>query len=150
MAFFLPQRLSPKWDQVATVPETSEILCLIHCSFSLSLSLSLSLPSPPSLPSLSPFKDLFISCMWAHCRCLQTHQKRASDPNTDGREPPCGCWELNSGPLEEQLVLLTADPSLQPCFCFLMLGMNRRPCAMLGKHLTTPLLTRLDFLVCKI
>jgi hypothetical protein len=32
----------------------------------------------------------------------------------DGCEPPCGCWELNSGPLEEQPVLLTADPSLQP------------------------------------
>ena len=32
-------------------------------------------------------------------------QKRASDPITDGCEPPCGCWELNSGPLEEQLVL---------------------------------------------
>jgi hypothetical protein len=27
---------------------------------------------------------------------------RASDPITDGCEPPCGCWELNSGPLEEQ------------------------------------------------
>jgi hypothetical protein len=33
---------------------------------------------------------------------------------TDGCEPPCGCWELNSGPLEEQSVLLTAQPSLQP------------------------------------
>ena len=43
-----------------------------------------------------------------------THQKRASDPITDGCEPPCGCWELNSGPLEEQSVLLTAEPSLQP------------------------------------
>jgi hypothetical protein len=42
-----------------------------------------------------------------------THQKRASDPITDGCEPPCGCWELNSGPLEEQSVLLTAEPSLQ-------------------------------------
>jgi hypothetical protein len=28
-------------------------------------------------------------------------------------EPPCGCWELNSGPLEEQSALLTAEPSLQ-------------------------------------
>lgn len=27
-------------------------------------------------------------------------------------EPPCGCWELNPGPLEEQLGLLTMDPSL--------------------------------------
>ena len=45
---------------------------------------------------------------------LQTHQKRTSDPITDGCEPPCGCWELNSGPLEEQSVLLTTEPSLQP------------------------------------
>ena len=28
-------------------------------------------------------------------------------------EPPCGCWKLNSGPLEEQSVLLTTEPSLQ-------------------------------------
>ena len=27
------------------------------------------------------------------------------DPFTDSCEPPCGCWELNSGPLEEQLVV---------------------------------------------
>jgi hypothetical protein len=40
--------------------------------------------------------------------------KRASDPITDGCEPPCGCWELNSGPLEKWPVLLTAEPSLQP------------------------------------
>ena len=30
------------------------------------------------------------------------------------RESPCGCWELNSGPLEEQPLLLTAEPSWQP------------------------------------
>jgi hypothetical protein len=34
-----------------------------------------------------------------HCGCLQTHQKRTSDPITGGCEPPCGCWELNSGSL---------------------------------------------------
>jgi hypothetical protein len=32
----------------------------------------------------------------------------------DGCEPPCGCWDLNSGPLEEQSVLLTTEPFLQP------------------------------------
>ena len=32
----------------------------------------------------------------------------------DGCEPPCGCWELNSGSLEEEPVLLTPEPSLQP------------------------------------
>ena len=44
---------------------------------------------------------------------LQTHQKRAYDLITDGCEPPCGCWGLNAGPLEEQSVLLTAESSLQ-------------------------------------
>jgi hypothetical protein len=42
------------------------------------------------------------------------HQKRVSNPITDGWEPPCGCWELNSGPLEEQSLFLTAESSLQP------------------------------------
>ena len=33
---------------------------------------------------------------------------------TDSCELPYGCWELNPGPLEEQSVLLTAEPFLQP------------------------------------
>ena len=41
-------------------------------------------------------------------------QKRASELITDGCELPCGCRELNSGLLEEQSVLVTAEPSLQP------------------------------------
>jgi hypothetical protein len=40
-------------------------------------------------------------------------KKSASDPITDDCKPPCGCWELNSGPLEEESVLLTTEPSLQ-------------------------------------
>jgi hypothetical protein len=60
------------------------------------------------------FNYVFILCIWVHCSCLQMHQKRASDPMTDGCEPLCGCWEWNSGPLEEQPVLLTTEPSLQP------------------------------------
>jgi hypothetical protein len=60
-----------------------------------------------------------ILCIWVHHCSLQTHQKRAPDPITDGCEPPCGCWELNSGPLEEQSVLLIAEPSLQPRYIFL-------------------------------
>jgi hypothetical protein len=42
----------------------------------------------------------------------------------DGCEPPCGCWDLNSGPLEDQSVLLTAEPSHQPTtfiFCFVFI-----------------------------
>jgi hypothetical protein len=55
--------------------------------------------------------------MYLHYSCLQTHQKRESDLITDGCEPPCGCWDLNSGPSEEQSVLLTTEPSHQPALC---------------------------------
>ena len=37
----------------------------------------------------------------------------ASDPIIDSNEPSCSCWELNSGPLEEQAVFLTTEPPLQ-------------------------------------
>jgi hypothetical protein len=62
------------------------------------------------------FNDLFILCIWVHCSCLQTHQKRASDLISDGLEPPCGCWELNSGPLEEQSVSW-AISQVYPLYC---------------------------------
>jgi hypothetical protein len=29
-------------------------------------------------------------------------------------EQPCGCWELNPGPLEKHPVLLITEPSLHP------------------------------------
>jgi hypothetical protein len=64
--------------------------------------------------SFFSFFNIFTLFIWVYCSYLQTHQKRASDPITDGCEPPCGCWELNSGALEEQSVLLTAESSLQP------------------------------------
>jgi hypothetical protein len=41
------------------------------------------------------------------------HQKRVSDLIRDGCEPPCGFWDLNSGPWEEQSVLLPAEPRTQ-------------------------------------
>ena len=46
--------------------------------------------------------------------CMSAHQKRAPDLIMDGCEPSCGYWELNSGSLKEQSVLLTSEPSLQP------------------------------------
>ena len=45
---------------------------------------------------------------------MSAGQKRAPDLITDGCEPPCGCWELNSEFLIEQAKLLTSEPSLQP------------------------------------
>jgi hypothetical protein len=41
-------------------------------------------------------------------------QKRSPDLIMGGCEPPCGCWDLNSGPSEEQSVLLPTEPSPQP------------------------------------
>ena len=34
--------------------------------------------------------------------------------SSDGCEPPRGCSGLNSGPVEEQSALLTAEPTLSP------------------------------------
>jgi hypothetical protein len=55
--------------------------------------------------------------MSALAACTPPCQKMASAPITDGCEPPYSCWELNSGPLEEQPVLLTSEPALQPSLC---------------------------------
>jgi hypothetical protein len=57
------------------------------------------------------FKDLFMY-MSGLPACTASFQKRASDPIIDGCEAPCGCWELNSGPLEKLSVVLTAEPSI--------------------------------------
>jgi hypothetical protein len=39
-----------------------------------------------------------------------------------GCEPPCGCWEVNSGTLEEQSVFLPAEPSYQPPHYLFLIG----------------------------
>lgn len=57
--------------------------------------------------------------MFVLSACAPTCQKRASDPFIDDCEPPSGCRELNSEPLEEQLVFLTARPFHQPNFSVL-------------------------------
>jgi hypothetical protein len=45
--------------------------------------------------------------------CMPAHQKRAPDLIVDGCEPPRGCMELSSGPLEEQPVHLISEPFLR-------------------------------------
>lgn len=44
--------------------------------------------------------------MGALSACMSIHL------NTNSCEPPCECWEPNSGPSKEQWVLLTTEPSL--------------------------------------
>jgi hypothetical protein len=50
---------------------------------------------------------------WLHI-CLCDGARSPGTGVTDRCELLCGCWELNPGPLEGQLVCLTAGPSLQP------------------------------------
>ncbi|XP_060240758.1 E3 ubiquitin-protein ligase NEDD4 isoform X1 [Meriones unguiculatus] len=48
--------------------------------------------------------------------CLDKQEDGVGSPGsevTDGCEPPCGCWELNPGSLEEEHVLFTTEPCLQ-------------------------------------
>ena len=67
---------------------------------------------------------LFIICKYTVV--VFRHQKRTFDLITDGCEPLCGCWDLNSGPSVEQSVLLTAEPSISPAlvFCFFETGFH--------------------------
>jgi hypothetical protein len=44
---------------------------------------------------------------------MSAGQNRAPDLIIDVCDPPCSCWELNSGLLEKQIVLLTSELSLQ-------------------------------------
>lgn len=50
----------------------------------------------PILPFLKRFTHYVYNVLSALCQ----HHQKAPDLATDGCEPPCGCWELNSEPLE--------------------------------------------------
>ena len=46
--------------------------------------------------------------------CVMMAELLELELQIDSCELPCGCWELNSGPLEEQSEFLTTEPFLQP------------------------------------
>jgi hypothetical protein len=67
---------------------------------------------------VSPHYSFFILYVWVFCMhaclyhmrawCWQRPQEGVGSSGTevtDGCESPCGCWELNPGPLEKQPVL---------------------------------------------
>lgn len=53
---------------------------------------------------------MYAMCMPDACRI----QKRALNSLNwkDDHEPPCGCWKLRPGALQEQQVLLSTEPSI--------------------------------------
>jgi hypothetical protein len=53
------------------------------------------------------FLKIYLLIICKYTVAVFRHQKRESDLITDGCEPPCGCWDLNSGPSEEQSGALT-------------------------------------------
>ena len=77
------------------------------------LGLQMCNPSP-----LTPFYSLWVFCLHV-CVCTVCPQR--SDESirfpgtgvTDSCELPCGCWESNPGPLQEQSVRVTTENSLK-------------------------------------
>lgn len=54
-------------------------------------------------------------CLYTICRPTEVRRGHGICTNggMDGCEPPCRYWELNLCPLQEDLVLLTAEPPLR-------------------------------------
>lgn len=55
----------------------------------------------------------------ALCACMEPMEVRRSfgfcgTRFTRGYKTLCGCWELNEGPLQDQLMILTDKPSIPP------------------------------------
>lgn len=62
--------------------------------------------------------DVLPACMYVYCVSgTSGGQRRALDGTgvTEGCEPPRECWESNPGLLQEQQMLLMAEPTLWPC-----------------------------------
>ena len=58
--------------------------------------------------------DLFMYEYGYFCLYEHLHARSLETIHTASCEQPCGCWELNSGPLQNQPVPFS-EPSLQPC-----------------------------------
>jgi hypothetical protein len=65
-------------------------------------------------PCLLPPKDVFIITHKYTVAIFRCTRRGRQISFTGGCEPPCSCWDLNSGPSQEQSVLLPAEPSRQP------------------------------------
>lgn len=63
--------------------------------------------------------DIFLKIFYLFCLhvCVCAPYVCIESPGAgvvDDWELPCGCWEVNLGPLQEEYVLLDTEPPLQP------------------------------------
>jgi hypothetical protein len=65
-------------------------------------------------PSPKTFANLFFNCMGFACTFVSEGIGSPRNGVINSCKLPCGCLELNLGPLKKQSVLLTAEPSFQP------------------------------------
>ena len=67
---------------------------------------------------------LILCALVCLCVCLCEGVRSPGTGVTDSFELLCGCWKLNSGPLEKQSVLITTEPSHQSpiLFCLVWFG----------------------------
>jgi hypothetical protein len=137
---------------------THQNLFLAGCDFISPTHLSPSLPYPAlvttmlpttSMRSTSSFRNCFPSfyfiymavlpvCVSAPCTCLVSMEASrvvgsTGTGVTDGCELPCGCWELNLGPLQEQPGYLAANPPPQYQVCKI-LWVRAMVCIWLHPH----------------
>jgi len=100
---------------VGSVPAQVWSHCTGPSSVCLYLSLTFSLVFLPMVSFYFIFFKIYLFYVYEYTVAVFRHIRRGHRiPLQDGCETPCGCWDLNSGPLEEQSVLLAAEPALQP------------------------------------
>lgn len=67
--------------------------------------------------------------VYSACRSLREGIGSSETGITDGHEPPRACWELNSGPVEEQPEFITVESLLQSFSVYFEAGSH---CVALG------------------
>ena len=76
--------------------------------------------------------------------CLHVSAGSSGTGAMDGCESPCGCWGWNPGPLQDQHMLLTAEPSLYTQPLIFNLGIYRvetKPYSLRQTHTEMPVVT---------
>lgn len=92
--------------------ETVEECCLLTAGLRFMLSLLLSFL--PSSFLLFFFLRLYLYLIFCACAVSRRPEGSIRFFRTGGCELSCGCLEWKASPLEEQTVVLTAEPSLHP------------------------------------